>query len=357
MPVAEHYQTHATVPVQGFADHPFVTSLGNHHRREDARKHRAVREWQQDQLRGENRIGGDYLPVLHHIKLSCARRGESSWRVGRRGLMRRRDSGKLPCMPSDRRRNSIESAIVLQAARMGEIHRRVTLFTGERGVVYATAHGAGKAVSKLKPATIVFALITAYLYHDPVRNSFKITDVEARNLHPSFRADLRKFFTASLWVEIVLRSHGGGTDAGDLYALLVDALQRLDGAAERDIGLLSAQVLWRALQQLGISPDLECCDTCGRALGQQEDVRLAPHGGSWCQRCTGVRSVRDVPAAALHIDAPARRFLLATGGLPLAEAGAYSFAGAEKLRRSLQQLVQHGLERPLNSLRCAAGIL
>ena len=271
--------------------------------------------------------------------------------------MRRRDSGKLPCMPSDRRRNSIESAIVLQAARMGEIHRRVTLFTGERGVVYATAHGAGKAVSKLKPATIVFALITAYLYHDPVRNSFKITDVEARNLHPSFRADLRKFFTASLWVEIVLRSHGGGTDAGDLYALLVDALQRLDGAAERDIGLLSAQVLWRALQQLGISPDLECCDTCGRALGQQEDVRLAPHGGSWCQRCTGVRSVRDVPAAALHIDAPARRFLLATGGLPLAEAGAYSFAGAEKLRRSLQQLVQHGLERPLNSLRCAAGIL
>ena len=260
-------------------------------------------------------------------------------------------------MLSDRRRNSIESAVVLQAARMGEIHRRVTLFTGDRGVLYATAHGAGKAVSKLKPAAIPFAFVTAYLYHDPVRNSFKITDVEARNLHPSIRADLCKFFTASLWVEIVLRSHGGGTHAGDLYALLVEALQRLDGAAAAEVGLLSSQVLWRSLQHLGITPDLQCCDTCGRVVGQHEDLRLAPHGGSWCRRCTGARGVRDLPAAALRIDAPARRFLLATGGLPLAEAGAYSFAGAEKLRRSLQQLVQHGLERPLNSLRCAAGIL
>ena len=247
--------------------------------------------------------------------------------------------------------------MVLQAARMGEIHRRVTLFTGERGVVYATAHGAGKAVSKLKAAAIPFAFITAYLYHDPVRNAFKVTDVEARNLHPLIRADLRKFFTASLWVEIVLRSHGGGTHAGDLHALLVEALQRLDGAAAGEVAPLSAQVLWRALQHLGITPDLECCDTCGRVLGAHEDVRLAPHAGSWCQRCSAARTMRDLPAAGLRIDAAARRFLLATGGLPLTAAGAYSFAGADKLRRLLQQLVQHGLERPLNSLRCAAGIL
>ena len=260
-------------------------------------------------------------------------------------------------MPSDRRRNSIESAVVLQAARMGEIHRRVTLFTGERGVVYATAHGAGKAVSKLKAAAIPFACITAYLYHDPVRNTFKVTDVEARNVHPAIRADLRKFFTASLWVEIVLRSHGGGTHAGDLFALLVEALHRLDGAAGGEVGQLSAQVLWRSLLHLGISPDLRCCDTCGRALREHEDLRLATHGGSWCRHCAAARGAGGLPATALRIDAPARRFLLTTGGLPLAEAGAHPFTGADKLRRSLQQLVQHGLERPLNSLRCAAGIL
>ena len=271
--------------------------------------------------------------------------------------MRPPDRGKLPHMPSDRRRNSIESAVVLQAARMGEIHRRVTLFTGERGIVYATAHGAGKAVSRLKPAAVPFALITAYLYHDPVRRAFKITDVEARNLHTSIRADLRKFFTASLWVEIVLRSHGGGTHCDDLYELLVEALQRLDDAADGEVGPLSAQVLWRALQHLGITPDLEACDSCGRTLGAHEDLRLAPQGGSWCRRCAGARGGRDLPAAGLRMDAAARRYLLATGGLPLVAAGAYSFPGAERLRRSLQELVQHGLERPLNSLRCAAGIL
>ena len=100
-------------------------------------------------------------------------------------------------MPSSRRRNSIESAVVLKAARMGEIHRSVALLTPERGVVYATAHGAGKAASKLKAATIPFACVTAYLYHDPVRDSFKVTDVEPRNLHGTIRADLAKFFTAS----------------------------------------------------------------------------------------------------------------------------------------------------------------
>ena len=155
----------------------------------------------------------------------------------------------------------------------------------------------------------------------------------------------------------MLRSHGGGTHADDLFTLLVEALRRLDGAAEDEVGPLSAQVLWRALQHMGISPDLESCDTCGRAVGADEDLRLAAHGGSWCRYCAGTRNGRDLPGAGLRIDAAARRFLLATGVLPLAEAGRYSFAGAEPLRRSLQQLVQHGLERPLNSLRCAAGIL
>ena len=115
-------------------------------------------------------------------------------------------------MPSNRRRNSIESAVVLKSARMGEIHRSVTLLTPRRGVVWATAHGAGKAASKLKAAAIPFACVTAYLYHDPVRDSFKVTDVEPLDLHGAIRADLGKFFTASLWVEIVLRSHGGGTE-------------------------------------------------------------------------------------------------------------------------------------------------
>lgn len=240
---------------------------------------------------------------------------------------------------------------------MGEIHRRVTLLTRERGVVYATAHGAGKTVSRLKAAAIPFAHITAYLYHDPVRDSCKVTDVESRDLHPAIRADLRKFFTASLWVEIVLRSHGGGTHAEAPYALLVEGLSGLDRAPANAVGQLSVQVLWRSLQQLGISPDLEYCDSCGRALPAQADLRLALSGGSWCERCASVPVGGQVAAPALRIDAACRRFLLATGSLPLEQASRYPFAGTEKLRRSLQHLVQHGLEAPLKSLRCAAGIL
>ena len=260
-------------------------------------------------------------------------------------------------MLPNRRRNSIESAVVLKAARMGEIHRLVTLFTGDRGLVYAAAHGAGKAVSKLKVAAIPFAHITAYLYHDPVRDAFKVTDAEPRNLHSAIRNDLTKFFTASLWAEIVLRSHGGGTHPDRLHALLVSGLDALDTVGSEEVGALSVQIMWRALGQLGIGPDLATCGSCGRGLEPDEQVGLAAGGGSWCRRCVGAGEVEASAARLLWFDGAARRFLLATERLELRAALAQHYAGSEGLRRSLQQLLQHGLEGRLNSLRCAAGIL
>jgi len=257
-------------------------------------------------------------------------------------------------MPSNRRRNSIESAVVLKSARMGEIHRSVTLLTPQRGVVYATAHGAGKAASKLKAAAIPFACVTAYLYHDPVRDSFKVTDVEPLDLHGAIRADLTKFFTASLWVEIVLRSHGGGAEAAALHGLLVSGLRVLDEAAAAQVGTVSVQVLWRCLQLLGLAPDLAYCAGCGREVAREEELHLALDGEGRCRQCAF--SYGSLPAG-LRLDPAARRFLVTTSGLPLAHTLRQHFAGCERLRRVLQQLIQNGLEAPLNSLRCAAGIL
>lgn len=259
-------------------------------------------------------------------------------------------------MPPNRRRNSIESAVVLKSARMGEIHRSVTLLTPQRGVLYATAHGAGKAASKLKAAAIPFACVTAYLYHDPVRDSFKVTDVEPLDLHGAIRADLGKFFTASLWVEIVLRSHGGGTEATALHALLVTGLRTLDAAAATQVGAVSVQVLWRCLQLLGLAPDLQYCAGCGRGMAPEEELHLALNGEGRCRHCaTGY--VAGSATTGLRLDPAARRFLATTSGLPLVRALRQPFPGGERLRRVLQQMIQHGLEAPLNSLRCAAGIL
>ena len=260
-------------------------------------------------------------------------------------------------MPSNRRRNSIESAVVLKSARMGEIHRSVTLFTPQRGIVYATAHGAGKAASKLKAAATPFACVTAYLYHDPVRDSYKVTDAEPQNLHGAIRADLTKFFTASLWVEIVLRSHGGGTETAALHGLLAAGLHTLDGARATYVGAVSVQVLWRCLHHLGLGPDLEKCAGCGRDVAPHEELRLALNGGSWCRRCAVGWGAGLAPAAGLRLDPAARRFLMTTAQLQLEQAVRQPFEGSERLRRVLQQLIQHGLEAPLNSLRCAAGIL
>ncbi|HEQ70889.1 MAG TPA: DNA repair protein RecO, partial [Spirochaetia bacterium] len=69
-------------------------------------------------------------------------------------------------------------AFVLQTDRLGEIHRRVMLYTEGKGLVSAIAHGAEKNTGKLKSHTELFLFGRFSLYHDPVKDSFKITDVD-----------------------------------------------------------------------------------------------------------------------------------------------------------------------------------
>ena len=253
--------------------------------------------------------------------------------------MRPRDTGKLRCMPSGRRRNSIESAVVLQAARMGEIHRRVALFTGERGVVYATAHGAGKAVSKLKAAAIPFALITAYLYHDPVRNSYKVTDVSARNCI-RIRADLRKFFTACCGWEIVLLSQAPAPMRTGCSPCCGVAAA-LDGRVRGDVALLSARFLVGARCCYGHTPSAA---TPGAGKSAARGLRLA---GTRRQLvfnvARGARCLLHLPDFPWpgSMDASRRAFYRHRRRR---RRRALTFAGASSLRRFVQELVQHGLE-------------
>ena len=133
-------------------------------------------------------------------------------------------------------------------------------------------------------------------------------------------------------------------------------LRTLDAAAATQVGAVSVQVLWRCLQLMGLAPDLESCAGCGRGVAAEEELHLALNGEGRCRHCATGYGAGSVPAG-LRLDPAARRFLVTTAGLPLARALRLPFPGAERLRRVLQQMIQNGLEAPLNSLRCAAGIL
>jgi DNA repair protein RecO (recombination protein O) len=249
-------------------------------------------------------------------------------------------------------RSSSSLAIVLRKSRVGEVHKSLTLLTPSLGLIQAMAHGALKIGSRLRPASEPFHVLKVYLYHEPVKNQYKITDVESIEPMAALRRSVAKYFTASLWAEVCLRSYGGGEQSGALFLLLREALQLLDRAPARRELTLSLQFLLRFLALSGHRIDPASCGRCGLPLEPQAALFLDREEGLLvCPSCAG-SSARPLPPGARH-------YLLRTQELPLAQAAA---VGLERealaaLRDTLYYLVQNSLEAPLNSLQCGAGIL
>jgi DNA repair protein RecO (recombination protein O) len=240
-------------------------------------------------------------------------------------------------------RHSDTQAIVLQSRQFGEIHKSVTLFTPEEGLLQAIAHGAKKMASRLRSTTEVFCLSRVYLYHDPVRRSFKITDMEGLRLFHGIRSSLPRYYAASLWVEMILKSFAGGESARALFGLLKESLVLCEEASAETARLLSLQFLWRFLVLTGQAPDLERCSECGRPVGADEPLAVGD-GASRCPSCSRP-GARWLPGGA-------RRYLLATGASPLVAAVRARLEGhvESALCAHLLSLVQEALELPLSPL-------
>ena len=246
-------------------------------------------------------------------------------------------------------RHSVTQAIVLQSRQFGEIHKTVTLFTPAEGLVSAIAHGAKKIGSRLRSTTEVFCLSRVFLYYDPVRRSYKITDMEGLSLFHGIRASLARYYAASLWAELILKSYAGGESARSLFALLRDCLALCEAAPHDAVRRISLQFLWRYLSLTGQAPDLERCSECGRAVGDEEGLAWG-EAAALCFRCAARA------AGTIAVPAGARRYLLHTAALPLEGAARVRLdAAAESALRSLLlAVVQNVLEVPLSSVAVEA---
>ena len=259
-------------------------------------------------------------------------------------------------MKSFKRRHLIQPVLVIKSIKVGENHRLVTLFSKEIGVFRAMAYGAGKATSLLKPATIPFADIVAYLYYNPTKEYFRITDVEIVNLHPCIRSNLAKFFTASLWVEIGLISHGGGTDLIRMHNLLIRAIRVLDKISSKKVEILSIQILWRFLLILGMYPDFSICYNCRAEIKLQDDLFLSIYSGVWCIKCIKNQS-GNLSTDMVKLNYNFRNILVMSERSNFLNTLEFDGVVVKDLRRLLQQLIQQYLGASLKSIKCAAGFL
>jgi DNA repair protein RecO (recombination protein O) len=235
---------------------------------------------------------------------------------------------------------------------MGEYHKSVTLLTETMGIVNAIAHGAQKNRSRLRGATESFCLSTVYLYRDPVKNVYKITDMVVRRFFESLRKNLVLYYTATLWTEVIIKSYGGGDDDPDLFSLYIACLELLNKSESGEPIYISVQFLWRFLRLCGFDPALGRCDQCGRSLATGEPAALNRQStGFLCRDCN--EDSRFV------LDPGARRFLQRSTRESLEQALRYrvSDASLDTLKGTLYRLLQGLLETGLNSLEYAQGII
>jgi len=252
-------------------------------------------------------------------------------------------------------RSSTTAAIVLRKARVGEIHKSLTLLTPAQGLLQVMAHGALKIGSRLATASEPFHLLKAYLYHNPVNNQYKLTDAESLEPHDALRRSVAKFYTASLWAESCLKSYGGAEESAALFDLLAEGLRLLDRAPAGREALLCFQFLARFLDVSGHRLQLEQCPRCQLAFEERAPVYLVREEGAFvCGACRGAGA-----GDYLAVPPGSRRYLAVTLPLPLARAAAVGLEKASQaaLRTALYLLVQASLEAPLATLDCAAGYL
>jgi hypothetical protein len=103
------------------------------------------------------------------------------------------------------------------------------MLTRSSGLIHAVAYGARSARGSLRGKVVPFAAGTAYLYHQPNRDAFKITDYDVEEYHLHLQEDLRAYYAASVVSEVVWRTYAGGDDMeGRAFDLVIEALAWLN---------------------------------------------------------------------------------------------------------------------------------
>lgn len=237
--------------------------------------------------------------------------------------------------------------IVLRTRRFGEIHKGVDIITPGEGLVDATVFGAYKGTGKLGGSTELFSRGRFFFYRDPVKNRIKVQDVHLLSQFEELRGDLKLYYTACFWAELILGSHGAGGDTAPLYQLFLASLEVLQ-QCRGDQGLLRrVRILfaWHFLSLLGLRGPAGECSSCGRPGSSAEPLFIGHEDSSL--RCESCALPGDYA-----LPARTRRFLFLADRRKLSVMIGMDFG--EKEERALLELVlmllQKAVEHPLKSL-------
>lgn len=206
-------------------------------------------------------------------------------------------------------RNLITRGVVLASAPKGDADRQFRLLSEDLGIVPVTSYGARKSNKIVKAGLCTEGRF--YLYCNPVRGTYTLTDIADETMHERILEDLDRSWCAMFFCEVLLRTSGG--DQKEALDLMHAAL-----AALEDEGLDKNQIvisfLWHLIGMLGLQPSLDACPVCGRRYGPDEILGFsAALTAPCCRSCATVGMDLMLPPGA-------RRYLAYTAGMSFGQA-------------------------------------
>ena len=246
----------------------------------------------------------------------------------------------------------ITEAIVLKTSRIGEINKSVVLLTNDSGILYTIAYGACKIKSRLRAATQVLTHLRVYLYYNPLKQSYKISDIEVITIFEALSLNLEKYYIASLCIEVILKSYAAGESSSSIFSLFLNALKALENIKQDNNILVLVQFLWRFITVNGSRPELHCCKTCGKIIENKKPI-LFKEGifGFLCQVCAGYGGEIIYPGI--------RKYIEMTEILPFNKALDLNLKkdSMQTLKKVMINLVKDLLEGPLYTVESGEGII
>ncbi|MDF1568919.1 MAG: DNA repair protein RecO C-terminal domain-containing protein [Spirochaetaceae bacterium] len=245
-------------------------------------------------------------------------------------------------------RNLKAPALVLKVNPVGENHRGLSMLVSGEGILRPFAYGAQGKRSTLRGTAVPYNRGVADLHYDGAKDRWRLTAFDPEDSHDGLRENLDRFYAATTWAEILLKTHGAGDDSASLFEMAAAFFSRLSVTVPSDIKRLSVGFMWQFLGIEGVQPDPEHCGRCGKPLiigGESGFARFLPNGLLAGPECAEGRGT--------ELSDGARRWLSALtgsgpeGALQIGLAPAAVTAAESWLLTIIQSL----LERPLRSIR------
>ncbi|MCK5201120.1 MAG: DNA repair protein RecO, partial [Spirochaetales bacterium] len=158
---------------------------------------------------------------------------------------------------------------------------------------------------------------------------------------------LGKFYIASFWSELLLRSFSGGGESELVYPLLAGSLKELNKADKAGQTLILIQFVWRYLGIAGFRPDTEHCGQCDRMFIESEQVWFDERDNQLiCDKC---RTSMDL----VKFTSGSLKYLRHTEKLDLEKSMRIGLddRSADTLKRIMLIIIQGIVEYPLNTLK------